>query len=251
MFFELLSKMELMKMQTIFLSACLLVLSACSAEAQLIKGAKKLLKQGQSATGFTESEAAQGIREALVKGTQNGVSLVSVTDGYFGNAAIKIPFPDDAKMVESRLRSMGLGKQVDEAILSLNRAAEDAAHGAQPIFVDAITGMSIQDAIGIVRGPEDAATSYLKRTTTAKLTDAFKPVIKTSLDKVNATKYWSDLINTYNKIPLVQKVNPDLAAYVTSKAIDGLFVMIAAEEKLIRKDPVARTSEILRKVFGN
>jgi len=240
-----------MKTISIFLSAALLVLTSCSAEAQLLKDAKKLLNQGQKSGTFTESEAAQGIREALIKGTGTGVDLVSLKDGYFGNPVIKIPFPEDAKMVETRLRSMGLGKQVDEAILSLNRAAEDAAQGAKPIFEGAVKEMSIQDAIGIIRGPEDAATSYLKKTTGDKLAGQFKPVIKTSLDKVNATKYWTDLINTYNKIPLVQKVNPDLAAYVTSKAIDGLFVMIAAEEKKIRKDPVARTSEILRKVFGS
>lgn len=240
-----------MRIISFFISVSLLLITSCSAEAQLLKDAKKLLNQGQKTGSFSEGEAAQGIREALVKGTGAGVDLVSLKDGYFGNATIKIPFPEDAKIVESRLRSMGMGKQVDEAILSLNRAAEDAAKGAQPIFVGAIKSMSIQDAIGIVRGPEDAATTYLRKTTTAGLSEEFKPVIKTSLDKVNATKYWTDLINAYNKIPLVQKVNPDLSAYVTSKAIEGLFVMIAVEEKKIRKDPVARTTDILRKVFGS
>jgi len=240
-----------MKTIHMILSVFLILLLSCSAEAQLLKDAKKILNQSQVKGSFTESEAVQGIREALINGTGKGVDLVSLKDGYFGNATIKIPFPDEAKMVESRLRSMGMGKQVDEAILSINRAAEDAATQAKPIFISAIREMTIQDAISIVKGPEDAATSYLRKTTTAQLTEQFKPVIKTSLDKVNATKYWTDLINAYNKIPLVQKVNPDLSAYVTTKAIDGLFVMIAVEEKKIRKDPVARTSEILKKVFGN
>jgi len=218
-------------------------------DAQLIKEAQKLI--GGSGNSFTESEAVQGIREALINGTGKGVDIVSLKDGYFGNPQIKIPFPDDAKMVESRLRSMGMGKEVDNAILSINRAAEDAAREAKPIFVSAITNMSITDAIGIVKGPDDAATGYLRKTTTPDLRTKFKPVIKSSLDKVQATRYWTDLINTYNKIPFIQKVNPDLAAFVTTRAIDGLFVMIAKEEKQIRKDPVARTSDILKKVFAN
>ena len=213
---------------------------------------KKLSKDLNTSTtgGFTEKEAAEGIKEALIKGTGEGVNLVSALDGYFGNSEIKIPFPPDAKVVESKLRAIGLGSQVDKAILSINRAAEDAAKEAEPIFVSAITGMSISDAIGIVRGEENAATQYLKKTTSAELKTKFQPVIKSSLDKVDATKYWTDLINTYNKIPLVQKMNPDLAAYVTDQAIAGLFVMIAKEELKIRKDPVARTTELLKKVFG-
>lgn len=201
--------------------------------------------------GYTESEAAQGIREALIKGTNEGVSIVSLVDGYFKNTEIKIPFPPEAANIENKLRAVGLGAQVDKAILSINRAAEDAAKEAKPIFVAAITGMTIMDAINIVKGQDNAATQYLQKTTSLQLNDKFKPVIRNSLDKVNATKYWSDIITTYNKIPLVEKMNPDLASYVTDKAIDGLFVMIAKEELKIRKDPVARTTEILRKVFGS
>jgi hypothetical protein len=227
----------------------LVMLPSCSSQAQLLKNAKKML--GASGAGYTESEAADGIREALVKGTGESVNLVSALDGYFGNPEIKIPFPEDAKNMESKLRAMGMGKKVDEAILSLNRAAEDAAHEAKPIFVNAITGMSIKDAVGIVRGGNNSATEYLRNTTTPGLKIKFQPVIKNSLDKVQATRYWSDLISVYNKIPLVQKINPDLSAYVTGKAIDGLFVMIAREELRIRKDPLARTSDLLKKVFGN
>jgi len=201
--------------------------------------------------GFTENEAIQGIREALIKGTDEGVKIISVVDGYFGNSEIKIPFPPEASNIESKLRSMGLGNQVDKAVLSINRAAENAAKEAKPIFVAAITGMSIRDAINIVKGQDNAATLYLQNATTTELKRKFQPVIKNSLDKVDATKYWTDIINTYNKIPLVQKMNPDLAGYVTDKAIQGLFVMIAKEELKIRKDPLARTTEILKKVFGS
>jgi hypothetical protein len=238
-----------MKNKTIFFVLTIfLIFPACS-NAQFLKKAQKMVSS--SGSGYSESEAVQGIKEALVKGTGESVNLVSVLNGYFGNPEIKIPFPEDARMVESKLRAMGMGKQVDDAILSINRAAEDAALQAKPIFVNAITAMSISDAIGIVKGPDDAATSYLRNTTSPDLRMKFKPEIQKSLDKVQATKYWTDLIKTYNKIPLVQKVNPDLAAYVTDKAIQGLFVMISKEEKKIRKDPVARTSEILKKVFGN
>jgi hypothetical protein len=174
-----------------------------------------------------------------------------VADGYFKNMEIKIPFPPEAANIENKLRAVGLGSQVDKAVLSINRAAEDAAKEAKPIFVSAITGMSIMDAIGIVKGSDNAATQYLQKTTSPELITKFRPVIQSSLDKVNATKYWTDVINTYNKIPLVQRMNPDLAAYVTDQAIEGLFVMIAKEELKIRKDPVARTTEILRKVFGS
>jgi len=232
----------------LFVLSIFFIFPACS-NAQFLKKAQKMISP--SGSGFSESEAVQGIKEALVKGTGESVNFVSVVDGYFGNPEIKIPFPEDAKMVENKLRSLGMGKKVDEAILSINRAAEDAAIQAKPIFVNAVKAMSISDAIGIVKGPDDAATSYLRNTTSPDLRLKFKPEIQKSLDKVQATKYWKDLITTYNKIPLVQKVNPDLAAYVTDKAITGLFVMISKEEKKIRKDPLARTSEILKKVFGS
>jgi hypothetical protein len=233
------------------LIATLLVLAmpSCS-NAQFLKKVSKALNSTTSGAGFTESEAAEAIKEALIKGTGESVNIVSVVDGYFGNPEIKIPFPPEAANVESKLRSVGLGGQVDKAILSINRAAEDAAKEAKPIFVAAVKGMSITDAINIVKGKENAATEYLRKSTSPELIAKFKPVIKTSLDKVNATKYWTDVIGTYNKIPLVQKMNPDLTAYVTDQAIAGLFVMIAKEELKIRKDPVARTTELLKKVFG-
>lgn len=239
-----------MKKSTLFLMVWMVALlfPSCS-QAQFLKKVSKAL--GSSSSGYTEAEAADAIKQALINGTDKGVSTVSVIDGYFMNPEIKIPFPPEAVTIETKLRSVGLGKQVDKAVLSINRAAEDAAKEAKPIFVSAIKGMSITDAIQIVTGKENAATEYLKKTTTSELKAKFEPVIQNSLNKVNATRYWSDVMNTYNKIPLVQKMNPDLTAYVTDRAIEGLFVMIAKEELRIRKDPVARTTDLLKKVFGS
>jgi hypothetical protein len=186
----------------------------------------------------------------LIKGISNGADLASQLDGYFKNPQIKIPFPPEVKKVEDRLRQIGLGSEVDKFVMTLNRGAEDAAKEAKPIFISAIKGMTIQDAWGILKGQPDAATEYLKRMTTAQLKEKFQPVIQRSLNKVNATRYYGDLVNTYNKIPLVEDVNPDLNEYATDKAIEGLFTMIAKEEKKIREDPLARTTDLLKKVFA-
>lgn len=199
---------------------------------------------------LTTAEVAEGLKEALINGISNGSDQASQLDGYFKNARIKIPFPPDVKRVEDRLRQIGLGSEVDKFIMTLNRGAEDAAKEAKPIFIAAIKQMTIQDAWGILRGDENAATEYLKRTTSAQLYEKFHPVISNSLNKVNATKYYGDLVNTYNKIPMVEKVNPDLNDYATNKAMEGLFLLIADEEKKIRQDPVARTTDLLKRVFG-
>jgi hypothetical protein len=220
------------------------------ADAQILKNAKKLLNTTAAAGGFTEKDAADAIKEALVNGTGESVKFVSALNGYLGNPEIRIPFPPEAKEVESKLRAIGMGKKVDEFNESMNRAAEQAAVEAKSIFVSAITGLTVRDAINIVKGEKNAATLYLKNTTSPQLNTAFQPKIKASLDNVNATKYWGDLITAYNKIPLVKKQNPNLTEYVTGKAIDGLFVMIAKEELKIRQNPAARTSELLKKVFG-
>ena len=218
-------------------------------QAQFVDEAMKLIKPGK--TGLTEKDAADAIREALIKGTGESVAVVSKLNGYFSNPEIKIPFPESAREIESKLRAIGLGSKVDEAILAINRAAEDAAKSAEPIFVAAVKKMSISDAIQIIRGNNDAATRYLAKTTTPELKASFTPVIKASLDKVNATKLWAELIKAYNQIPFVSKQNPDLAGYAADKAISGLFTMIAKEELKIRQNPAARTTELLKKVFGN
>lgn len=200
--------------------------------------------------GFSQEEAANAIKESLIKGTSSGTETVSKTDGYFKSPEIKIPFPEDAKKVEQKLRTIGAGKKVDEVILSINRAAEMAAIEAKPIFITAIKQLTVRDAINIVKGEDDAATKYLDRTTNAILYEKFKPIIVTALEKTNATKHWETVITTYNKIPMIKKANPDLEDYVTKKAIYGLFIMIAKEEKRIRENPAARTTDLLKKVFG-
>jgi hypothetical protein len=206
---------------------------------------------GGSVAGLSQNEIVQGLKEALNVGTKNSANKLSALNGYFGNQLIKILMPPEAKKIESTLRSLGMGNVVDKAITSMNRAAEDAATKSVPIFLNAITSMTIQDGVSILRGGSGAATNYLKGRTTAQLTTAFRPVIDQSLGKVGATKYWRELTTIYNQLPTVrQKINPDLGAYVTERALNGLFVTIAEEENKIRTNPAARISDILKKVFG-
>jgi hypothetical protein len=242
----------------ILLSASALMI--VSANAQLNKlfkkdstgkiGIEKVKLPGTKSGGLTNDEVVSGLKEALQVGTDRGTQKLSAVDGFFKDAVIKILMPPEAQKVEKTLRSVGLGKQVDDAILSMNRAAEDAAKSAAPIFINAIKGMTIQDAFGILKGGDFAATNYLKDKTTAQLTEAFRPVIENSLKKVNATKYWNTVFTSYNKFSS-EKVNPDLPAYVTEKALSGIFYQVGQEEQKIRKDPVARTTDILKKVFAN
>jgi len=202
-------------------------------------------------TGVTETEAAEGIKEALAQGLTGAVLKLNREDGFFKDAFYKILLPDDAKKVENTLRDLGLGNLADKAILQINRGAEDAAGYAKPIFVNAIKSMSIQDAIGLVRNGDTSATHFFREKTTAQLTAAFLPVIKASLDKVNATKYYGDMVNRYNSLPIVfKKINPDLNGFVTDKAINALFDLVAKEEKNIRNNFAARTTDLLKKVFG-
>lgn len=200
----------------------------------------------------TVTEVAAGLKEALTVGSQNSSTQLSAVDGFFKDAAIKILLPPEAQKVENTLRTIGLGSLADKAILSLNRAAEDASKTAAPIFVNAIKEMTIQDAIGILKGGDSSATHYLREKTLTALNNAFRPIIDQSLSKVNATKYWTDVFTTYNNLPTtINKINPDLSGYVTDKALNGLFHYVAEEEKKIRKDPVARVTDLLKKVFGS
>jgi hypothetical protein len=206
---------------------------------------------GSTLSNFTNDEAGSAIKEALTKGVSNAVDVVSLKDGYFKNNLIKIPFPPEVKTVETTLRQVGAGKIVDKVVVSLNRAAEDAAKAAKPIFINSIKQLTVTDAMNIVTGSQqDAATNFLKRTTNDQLLQAFKPAIKKSLDKTYATKYWREATTRYNRIPLVKKVNTDLTDYTTRKALDGLFIMIAKEENKIRQDPKAFGSNVIDKVFG-
>lgn len=227
----------------LLLTGIVLMISSCEVMSQLPK-----LPGGN---GVTEAEAGQGIKEALGQGLTRAVSFLNKTDGFFGSEFYKILLPPEAQKVENTMRRIGLGKQVERAVLQINRGAEDAVGFAAPIFVNAIKEMTIADAINIIKGPKDGATNYFKQKTTAALIQAFTPVVKNSLDKVEATKYYGDLMNAYNNFPTTRnKVNPDLTSYVVGKAVDALFDQIAKEEMEIRANPVKRTTDLMKKVFG-
>lgn len=201
--------------------------------------------------GLSNMDISNGLKEALTLGANNASKKLSIQDGFFKNAAVKILMPPEVRKVESTLRQFGLGSLADEAILYMNRAAEDAASKAAPIFVNAITKMTLDDALGILRGGNNSATNYLKSRTQQELMAAFGPVVKISLDKVGATKAWETAFGAYNKLPMVSKVNTDLTQYVTQKATEGMFVSIAEEEAKIRKNPLGQGSDLLRRVFGS
>jgi hypothetical protein len=199
---------------------------------------------------LTEAEIIQGLKEALTVGSRNTGSIASRVDAYYKNPLVFIPFPSEAQYAADKLRQIGLGNKVDEFIMTLNRAAENAAKEAVPIFVDAVKGLTITDAKNILYGSNDAATSYLRSKTYQSLFNKFQPIINRALANNNTTKYWSDLTGTYNKIPGVKPVNTNLSNYATEKAIYGLFYYVAQEELKIRKDPAARITDILKRVFG-
>ncbi len=234
-------------MKIIRLTAVLTVsilLTSCEA----LNQASQVLTQSGNPS---QTEIALGLKQALEFGTTSSSERLSATDGFFANAAVKILFPEEAQKVERTLRSVGLNKLADNVVLSINRAAEAAAKEAKPIFVSAIKSMTISDAANILLGrQDDAATMYFKRVTNDQLQLKFQPVIQTSLSNVGATRYWTDAITAYNKIPLVSKVNPDLGTYVTQKAIDGIFYEIAKEELKIRNNINARSTTLLQRVFG-
>jgi hypothetical protein len=229
-----------------------LLLSTIS-NAQILKG---LLKKAttlvtENKQGLSQDDIANGLKEALTIGAEKGCVNLSKPDGFFKNAALKILMPPEAQKIENTIRNLGLNQLADDFILSLNRAAEDACNTAAPIFVKAIKDITISDGINILRGNDTAATNYLRTKTQTELVASFSPIIKTSLDKVEATKNWEKIITVYNKIPLVnKKINPDLTAYVTEKSMSGIYTEIASQEKEIRSNPMARTTAILKSVFG-
>jgi hypothetical protein len=201
--------------------------------------------------GISEAEAGQGIKEALAQGVTRAVLNLHKTDGFFGSSFYKMLLPPDSAKAEGTLRRIGLGSQVDKAILAINRGAEDAVGTAGPIFTQAIKEMTVADALGIVKGQKDGATQYFRRKTSADLATAFAPSVRASLEKTHATKYYGDIASGYNRFPFASgKIDPDLTSYVVGKAVDALFDQIAKEEADIRANPVARTTDILKKVFG-
>ncbi|MBS1509669.1 MAG: DUF4197 domain-containing protein [Bacteroidetes bacterium] len=232
-----------MKQLTFFLSLVIILCCGCGTLANL--------PQIGGNTGITEAEAGQGIKEALGQGLTNAVLHLNKTDGFFKDELYKILLPPDAKKVENTLRSLGFNSMVDKAILQINRGAEDAVGLAKPIFVDAVKNMTLQDAIGLVKNGDTSATHFFREKTLAQLTAAFTPVIKSSLDKVDATKYYGDVITKYNNFPTtIKKINPDLTSFVTARATDALFDLVAKEEVNIRTNFAARSTDILKKVFG-
>lgn len=203
-----------------------------------------------STPSLTNDEVIRGLKQALEVGTNNSTALTSKMDGFYKNPAIFIPFPPEAIKVKEKVEALGMGNQVEKFEMTMNRAAETATKEAAPIFINAITSMSIADGFAILRGNDNAATHYLMNKTSSQLNGKFKPVVKNAIDQVQVTKYWNPIINTYNKVPLVEKMNPDLDDYITTKAMDGLFLMIEKEEKNIRANPMARVTDLLKKVFA-
>ena len=218
---------------------------------KLKKEAEKAISTGEEKTPLSNEEVIKGLKEALSVGTNNSTTKASKADGFFKNPAIKIPFPPEAEKIKSTVISLGMQKQVDDFVLTLNRAAEEASKEAAPIFLNAITSMTVQDGFAILKGEDNAATNYLNEKTSNQLSEKFKPIVESAIQKVEVTKYWKPIITRYNKVPFVEKQNPDLDAYVTQLAMEGMFKLIAEEELKIRKDPAARVSDLLKRVFGS
>jgi hypothetical protein len=231
-----------MKKILLLSSMGLLLFSGCDTAKNILGG----INNGN----LTNDEVVQGLKEALKVGTDSSAYRLSLLNGFYKDVAIKILMPPEAQKVEKTLRDAGFGSVVDKAVLSMNRAAEDASKYVGNIFLNTIKQMTIQDAFGILRGRNFAATDYLKQKTTPELITAFTPIVSKSLDNTNATKYWKDVFSAYNRFSN-NPVNTDLTAYVTQKALDGLFYHIGLEEQKIRKDPAARITDILKKVFAN
>lgn len=222
--------------------AFVLLLTSCTKE--------EVMKQIETVLGgLTQEQIGEGLKEALDKGIDVQVKKLTAEDGFYKNELVKILLPKELQKVEKGLRAIGLGSLADEGIKAINRTAEDAVKTATPIFVNAVKDITFEDAKNILLGKEDAATTYLKDKTTASLYKSFNPVIKESFGKVGADKIWKNIIDKYNALPLVSKVNPDLTDYVTNEALKGVFTMIAVEEKGIRSNVNMRTTDLLRKVF--
>lgn len=218
---------------------------------ELIKGAKDKLTGNKPGSGeMSDDKVASGLKEALTIGSKNAVEIVSQVDGYFKNDLIKIPLPQELKSIESAARNFGLGEYFDELILSMNRSAESAAKSATPILIDAITGITITDAMTILKGREDEATLYFRDRTENKLSESFKPIVSSAMGQVGVTKTYNDLASNIKKIPFLKLNLTNLEDYVTAKALDGLFTMVAVEEKKIRENPAARITDLLKDVFG-
>jgi hypothetical protein len=211
---------------------------------------QQVLSQLPQTQGIGGLDISGGLKEALNNGISKQVTKLTATDGFYRNEAVKILLPEELRKVDTGLRRIGLSSLADEGLKVLNRAAEDAVKEATPIFVDAVRNMTFMDAKSILMGNESSATNYLQNSTSTALYGKFNPVIKNSFTKVGADKVWANIITKYNSIPLINKVNPDLTDYVTNQAMNGVFKMVAVEEKNIRTNIASRTSILLQKVFA-
>jgi len=224
---------------------------SASAQINLLREAtKKANKLIKSEEPLTASEVSDGLLEALIQGSKRSVQLASAEDGFNNNSLIRIPFPEEAKNMRSSLIKLGMTDQIKKFETSINTAAELASKEALEILISVIKSMSIDDAFAILKGNENAATQYLEKQTSSDLYVKFKPIIKSAITEVEVTKYWNALARRYNSLPLTKKINPDLEEYVTARTIEGLFLLIAQEEKNIRRNPQARVSALLQKVFN-
>ena len=205
---------------------------------------------GQSLASLSNQDAVAGLKDALIQGSGKAVAQLGTTDGFLGDAKVKIPLPDSIKRVESGLRLVGMGRQADELVVSMNRAAEMAVKEATPILVDSVKKMSVQDAKGILTGGDNAATEYFRRTTSDQLTQRFLPIVKKMTAKVQLAEQYNSLAGQAASFGLVKQEDANIDNYVTRKALDGLFLVIAEQERAIRKDPVGAATGMARKVFG-
>lgn len=236
----------------LFVTSASLFLAACTELQQI--GETILTTPTSTESVLSNEDVIAGLKQALEIGAEQAASLSSKADGFYKNDLIKIPFPEDAIKVKETAEQYGLGGQVEKFEMTLNRAAEEAAKQAAPIFVNAIKEMTVADGFAILNGADNAATTYLKDKTTAQLRTQFEPKVATAIETVELTKFWEPLISKYNTVTLFtggEQINPDLQDYVTNKAIDGLFVHVAQEEKKIRENPQARVTDLLQKVFGS
>jgi hypothetical protein len=241
-------------MKLLLFFSCALLMYSCDVLSQMPKLPKvtgNLPINAPVTNSLTNDEVISGLKEALSVGIKNSVSLTSVVDGFLGNPTIRLPFPPDAIKVKEKALNLGLSGQVEKFETTLNRAAEEATKEAMPIFIDAIKNMSVQDGFAILKGGNGAATKFLKDQTISKLVTAFTPKVKEATSRVKLTEYWNPIITKYNALTMGEDLNPDLDAYITQKAIEGLFIMVAKEEDKIRLDPAARVSDLLSKVFGS
>jgi len=228
-------------MRALLLILPLLMLFGCSG--------KELQQIGYAP--LTEEEVTQALKDALSRGIARSAASAAQTDGYFGNPQLKIKLPEDAEKLENTLRKLGFGGEIDRSVLQLNRAAEKAAASAKPVFIKAITAMSIDDAFDLLNGEADAATSYLSDESRDELYQQFRPIVSEALAETSATRYYGDIVKRYNALPLVFDVDPDLDNYVTEKAIDGLFLLMAQEEARIRSIASSRSTRLMKRVFGS